>query len=82
MREINPMTCCNDRSNSPDKYLSINWLIDQLVSNPLSAAPLRRASCWSNVRSSYVFRNLTPDSFRPPQNHSRQPMKPAVDTPD
>lgn len=37
-------------------------LIDQLISGPLSAAPLRRASCWSNARSSYVFWNLTPDS--------------------
>lgn len=37
-------------------------LIDQLISGPLFAAPLRRASCWSNVRSAYVFWNLTPDS--------------------
>lgn len=56
-------------------------VIDVLISTPLFAAPLRRASsCWINVRSSYVFRNLTPDSFRPPHNHSRQPVDTAADT--
>lgn len=55
---------------------SVSRHIDQLISNPLVAAPLRHASRWS----SYVFRNLTPDSFRPPHIHSGHTVEVAADT--
>lgn len=53
-----PMMVCAGKSYCRDKPVSsISWSVNW---NPLFPAPARHASCWSNVRSSYVFRNLTP----------------------
>lgn len=79
MEEINKprVVCCDGRSGSRVKCVSS--ISRSAVRYPLRPCVVRRTGATWAARSSYVFRNLTPDSLSPPQTLSRQPATTAAD---